>query len=204
MMLAAAGGRPAHLTRVHRALTALPEDEQRRPGVLADWKNGPHRLTCRQGEYTFGLTARAPGKGEPDGLPPPELQAACDDLLEASVSPEFKNAGSSLAVDWTDLESFSRPPPHGTSDCAGPGASRGHRKNNLLHDEDELFSGYYLPAAVTVPDEQGPPAPELARRMSLSSCRHDPVPAFTGVLTACCPSFGVSMAASSGLCTCSC
>ena len=34
------------------------------------------------------------------------------------------------------------------------------------------------------PDEQGPPVPELARRMTLSSCRHDPVPAFTPVLTA--------------------
>jgi len=184
MMLAAADGRPAHLTRVHRALTALPEDEQRRLGILADWKNGPHRLTYRQAEYTFGLTARALGKDEPDGLPSPELQEACDGLLEASVPPEFKNAGSSLAVDWTGLQSFSRPPPHGTSDCADPEASWGHRKNNLLHDEDELFFGYYLSAATTVPDEQGPPVPELARRMSLSSCRNDPVPAFTGVLTA--------------------
>ena len=35
-----------------------------------------------------------------------------------------------------------------------------------------------------VPDEQGPPVPELARRITLSSCRHDPVPAFTPVLTA--------------------
>ena len=35
-----------------------------------------------------------------------------------------------------------------------------------------------------VPDEQGPPVPELARRMTLSSCRRDPVPAFTPVLTA--------------------
>jgi hypothetical protein len=123
------------------ALTALPEDEQRRLGILADWKNGPHRITYRQAEYTFGLTARALGKDEPDGLPSPELQAACDDLLEASVPPEFKNAGSSLAVDWSDLESFSRPPPHGTSNCADPEASWGHRKNNLLHDEDELFFG---------------------------------------------------------------
>ena len=169
---------------MHRALTALPEDEQRRLGVLADWKNGPHQLTYRQAEYTFGLVAGALGKDEPDGLPSPELQAVCDDLLEASVPAEFKNASSSLAVDWSDLESFSRPPPHGTSDCADPEASWGHRKNNLLHDEDELFFGYYLSAAITVPDEQGPPVPELARRMSLSSCRHDPVPAFTGVLTA--------------------
>ncbi len=44
----------------------------------------------------------------------------------------FKDASTSLAVDWIDLESFSRPPPRGTSDCADPEASWGHRKYNLL------------------------------------------------------------------------
>ena len=131
MMLALADGRPAHLTRVHQALTGLPEGDQRRLGVLADWKNGPHLLTYRQAEYTFGLVTAALGKDEPDGLPSPELQRACDDLLEASVPEEFKDASTSLAVDWSDLESFSRPPPRGTSDCADPEASWGHRKNNL-------------------------------------------------------------------------
>ena len=87
-------------------------------------------------------------------------------------------------MDWSDLETFSRPPPRGTSDCAGPEASWGHRRNNLLHDEDELFFGYYLSDAIMVPDEHGPPVPEFARRLTLSSCRHDPVPAFAGVLTA--------------------
>ena len=184
MCLALAGGRPAHLTRVRQVLAGLPGDEQRRLGVLANWKDGPHLLTYRQAEYTFGLVARALGKAEPDGLPSPELQAACDQLLEASVPDRFKDASTSLAVDWSDLETFSRPPPHGTSDCADPEASWGHRRNNLLHDEDELFFGYYLSDAVTVPDEQGPPVPELTRRMTVSSCRRDPVPAFTGVLTA--------------------
>jgi hypothetical protein len=184
MMLALADGRPAHLTRAHQALTSLPEGEQRRLGVLADWKDGPHLLTYRQAEYTFRLVTAAIGKGKPDGLPAPALQAACDDLLEASIPGELKSAGSSLAVDWTDLESFSRPPPRGTSDCADPEASWGHRKDNLAGGEDELFFGYYLSAAIMMPDEQGPPAPELARRATLSSCRHDPVPAFAGVLTA--------------------
>jgi hypothetical protein len=184
MTLALADGRPAHLTRVHQALASLPEGEQRRLGVLADWKGRPHPLTCRQAEYTFALVTRALGKDPPDGLPPPGLQRACDDLMEASIPGRFKGASSSLAVDWTDLESFSRPPPHGTSDCADPEASWGHRRNNLLHKEDELFFGYYLSAAVTVPDEHGPPVPELARRMTASSCRHDPVPAFAPVLTA--------------------
>ncbi len=184
MCLAQADHRPAHLTRVHQALTALSDEDQRRLGVLADWKHGPHQLTYRQTERTFGLVADALGKDEPDGLPSPALQAICDDLLEASVPEELKDASRSLAVDWTDLESFSRPPPHGTSDCADPEASWGHRKNNLLRSEDELFYGWYLSAGAMVPEENGAAVPELARRAALSSCRHDPVRAFAPVLTA--------------------
>src|SRR5579859_1937193 len=184
MCLAQADHRPAHLTRAHQALTALPEDDQRRLGVIEDWKHRPHRLTYRQTEYTFGLVADALGKDEPDGLPSPALQAICDGLLEASVPEEFTGASTSLAVDWTDLESFSRPPPRGTSDCADPEASWGHRKNNLLRSQDELFYGYYLSAGVIVPEENGPAVPELTRRATVSSCRHDPVRAFAPVLTA--------------------
>jgi hypothetical protein len=184
MLVVLADHRPAHLSRVHRALISLPEDDQVRLGVIADWKHGPHQLTYRQTEYTFGLVADVLAKDEPDGLPPPALQAVCDDLLEASVPEEFKDASTSLAVDWTDLESFSRPPPRGTSDCADPEASWGHRKNNLLRSEDELFYGWYLSAGVMMPEEDGPAVPELARRGAVSSCRHDPVRAFAPVLTA--------------------
>jgi hypothetical protein len=184
MCLAHADHRPAHLTRVHQALTALGEDDQRRLGVTADWKHGPHRLTYRQTERTFGLVADALGKDEPDGLPSDRLQGICDDLLEASVPQEFKDASASLAVDWTDLESFSRPPPHATSDCADPEASWGHRKNNLLRSENELFYGYYLSAGIMMREENGAAVPELARRAAVSSCRHDPVRAFAPVLTA--------------------
>ena len=184
MCLTQADHRPAHLTRVHQALTALPADDQRRLGVIADRKNGPHTLTYRQTEYTFSLVTTALGKDEADGLPSGQLQGICDDLLEASVPEEFTDASTSLAVDWTDLESFSRPPPRGTSDCADPEASWGHRKNNLLRTQDELFYGYYLSAGVTMPEEGGPAVPELARRATLSSCRHDPVRAFAPVLTA--------------------
>jgi hypothetical protein len=156
MCLTQAGHRPAHLTRVHQALTSLPEDEQRRLGVIADWKHGPHQLTYRQTEYTFGLVADALAEGGPGGLPSGPLQAACDGLLEASVPGQLKDASRPLAVDWTDLESFSRPPPRGTSDCADPQAWWGHRKNNLLRSQDELFYGYYLSAAVMMAEENGP------------------------------------------------
>jgi hypothetical protein len=184
MLLVRADHRPARLTRVHQALISLPGDDQARPGVLAGRETGPRRLACRQAEDTFGLVAGALGKDEPDGLPSPALQAIRDDLLEAPVIQEFKDASASLAVDWTDLESFSRPPPAKGGPCAGPEASWGHRKNNLLRSEDELFSGWYLSAGIMVPEEDGPAVPELARRGAVPSCRHDPVRAFAPVLTA--------------------
>ena len=183
MLLALADHRPAHLTRVHHALITLPEDDQARLGVLAGCKHGPHRLTYRQTERTFGLVAAALAKDDPDGLPSGDLAGICDALLEASIPSEFKAASTSLAVDWTDMESFSRPPPAKGGECADPEASWGHRKNNLLRSENELFFGYYFSAAVMMPDENGPAIPELARRATLSSCRHDPVRAFVPVLT---------------------
>ena len=48
-------------------------------------------------------------------------------------------------MDWTDLETFSRPPPASGGGCADPEASWGHRKNNLLRSEDELFSATTSP-----------------------------------------------------------
>src|SRR6201994_3768345 len=120
---------------------------------------------------------------EPSGLPSGCLQRICDDLLEASIPEKFKDASASLAVDWTDLETFSRPPPHGTRDCADPEASWGHRRNNLLCRQGELFYGYYFSAGTMEREESVPEVPELARRMTASSCRHDPARALVPVLT---------------------
>jgi hypothetical protein len=184
MLLVLAGHRPAHLTRVHHALISLPADDQARLGVIADWKHGPHRLTCRQTERTFALLAGTLAKDHPDGLPSPGLAAICDGLLEASIPGQFKHASAALAVDWTDLETFSRPPPAKGGNCAGPEASWGHRKNNLPGPKDELFYGYYASAAIMMPDETGPAVPEFARRATLSSCHHDPARALVPVLTA--------------------
>ena len=184
MCLTQADGRPAHLTRVHQALTALPEAEQQRLGVIADWKDGPHRLTYRQTERTFGLVTRVLAKDAPDGLPSPALTGICDDLLEASIPDQFKDASTSLAVDWTDVETFSRPPPRGTRDCADPEAWWGHRSGGGPGQDSELFFGYYASAGTMMPSEHGPPIPELARRMTLCSCDTDPARALVPVLTA--------------------
>jgi hypothetical protein len=161
MLLALADRRPAFLTEVHQALTHLPETDQRRLGVLAPWKTGPHLLTYRQTERTFGLAAAALAKDEPDGLPSRALAGICDDLLEASIPDEFKHASSALAVDWTDMETFSRPPHRGGSDCADPEASWGHRSGGGPGQDSELFFGYYASAATMMRDEHGDPARAL-------------------------------------------
>jgi hypothetical protein len=99
-----------HLRRVHDALIALPEQQQRRLGVLARWKSGPHLLTYRQTEYTFSLVAGALAKEKPDGEPSQTLSEVTDSLLEASIQVLGQPPSSSLAVDWTDQQTFSRPP----------------------------------------------------------------------------------------------
>jgi len=184
MLLVLADHRPAHLTRVRQALAHLPEADQRRLGVLTDWKTGPHLLTYRQTERTFGLVAGALEKDKPDGTPPEILARICDELLEASIPAQFKTASTALAVDWTDLETFSRPPHRGTRDCADPEAWWGHRSGGGPGQDSELFFGYYASAATMMRDEHGPPVPELARRMTVCSCLHDPARALVPVLTA--------------------
>ena len=187
MHLVLADRRPAHLTEVHAALTSLPGADQARLGVIEDWKNGPHQLTYRQTERTFALIAKALSNDQPDGAPSRDLASFCDDLLEASIPAQYKDppspqASSSLAADWTDVESWSRPPRHGSTQCADPEASWGHRNSNLPGPKGEMFFGYYLSAAVIVAEEHGPAIPELARRMTLAGCDHDPVRALAATL----------------------
>ena len=57
----------------------------------------------------------------------PRCSASATTCSRPSIPEEFKDASTALAVDWTDAETFSRPPTRGTSDCADPEASWGHR-----------------------------------------------------------------------------
>ena len=193
MMLALADGRPAHLTRAHAALTGLPEHDQKRLGVIEDWKTGPHQLTYRQVEHTNRLITRALAKTEPDGAPSHGLQHVCDQLTEASIPAGFKNASTSLAADWTDVEAWARPVPH---EAAGTGtdpeASWGHRNVNRKIQEGEMFYGYYLSAAVMVKDDNAPAVPELARRITVANSAHDPAAALADVLTSM-PAGGIAL-----------
>src|SRR5262249_62285966 len=60
MCLTQADGRPAHLTRVHQALTALSEDDQWRLGGVAGWKHGPDLRAYRRPEGTRGPAGDGP------------------------------------------------------------------------------------------------------------------------------------------------
>jgi hypothetical protein len=183
MMLALDDRRPAYLTEARAALTSLPAADQARLGVTENWENGPHQLTYRQAEHTFGLVRGALEKQAPDGAPPGLLTGICEDLLEASIPGQHKDASRSLAADWTDVESHSRPPPSGGGGCADPEASWGHRTANLPGPDGELFFGYYLSALTMIADENRPPIPELARPMIVSSCHLDPARALAPVIT---------------------
>jgi hypothetical protein len=131
MLLCLAEGRPAHLTRIHQALLGLDEETRRRLGVSVDWHGRPHLLTYRQVERTFRLVVGALAKEHPDGTPTCMLQVLCDSLLEASVVTAGAStvpSSSSLAVDWTDVESFSTRRTKHNGRYADQEAAWGHRK----------------------------------------------------------------------------
>lgn len=175
MLIVCVDGRPAHLRRVHRALLGLPETEQRRLGILALTRHGAeHRLTYRQIEYTFARVVCALAKDQPDGAPSDALSEVIDGLLEASIQVCGPPASDSLAVDWTALEAWARPPRKDhPDDCVDREAAWGHR--TVTHPgETDTFYGYYLQALTCVREESAPAVPELVRRIHLASCRHDP------------------------------
>ena len=181
MLLCQANDRPAHLTRVHQALITLDDSDQWRLGVTADSKRGPHTLTYRQVERTHGLLVRLLATNAGRGTPSDSLCCVVDQLMEASIPDIYKHATSALAIDWTDLDAWPLPP-HTDQVAVDPDASWGHRASHAIGVNDELFYGYYPQIATMVREEHGPPVPELARRLLVTSCHVDPPRAFVAVL----------------------
>src|SRR5262249_55006188 len=98
----------------------------------------PHQLTYRQVEHTHRLITSALAKTEPDGAPSPDLQRLCDQLTEASIPAQLKQASTSLAADWTDVEAWARPVPAG-SPGTDPEASWHPRNSNRRTREGKFF-----------------------------------------------------------------
>jgi len=172
MLSTAADNRPAHLSRVHASLIKLPPEDRLRLGVVVSSSKGP---TCSP----IDRSSTRPGscaprwKGQARRCRLGTARALQGALLESSVPEECKQLSSSLAVDWSDLESSltgrqkgASVPTRGllgTPSCEKPGP------------KDELFFGYYFSLATMVNDEGEDAVPELVRAMVLSSCHLDPV-----------------------------
>ncbi len=198
IMLALDAGRPAHVWAAWRALCALPVADQLSVGFAQSKDSKFHRATYRQLSDTFSVLCRGidptpvPSfRGVPDEERVLHLAAArtgvdteakrarldgvSDALVEASVPAAHKSASSSLAVDWTDHETWSRARPlEDPQPSNDPDASFGHAKRNAPGAKDYLFFGYYAGVATMVRDEGGARVPELVRRIAVHAPCLDP------------------------------
>jgi hypothetical protein len=198
IMLALSDHRPAHLAAAHRALLALGLKDRLALGVSL-WHNGVlHDVSYRQFADTHQVMLRSidpspvPSfKGVPHAERAARLASAraevdagrarralcqvVDALLEESIPDAYKRASSSVAVDWTDHETWSRPRPRDdTVPAADPDASWGHAKRNAPGAKDSLFYGYYAQVVTMVADDGAGKVPELVRRIALAAPKIDP------------------------------
>jgi len=177
LLLALCDERPAHLTRAHGALVALSSSEGLRLSVITVRRGRRHWATYRQMERTFSVMMRAIGDKWPE-----MIDRVTDALLEASIPERYKLASSSVAIDWTDYESFSRPKGSGGGPPADKEASFGRRHSNAPGVNDEIFFGYYGQVATMVREDGAEVIAELVRRIELTACSVDPPGAMVAVL----------------------
>jgi hypothetical protein len=206
VMLALDAGRPAHVLAAWRALSALALPDQLSLGFAQSKDGVCHGATYRQVSDTFSVLCRgidpspvpsfrdvpdqerllhlaATRSGIDTEAAAARLDAVSDALIEASVPAAHKSASSSLAVDWTDHETWSRARPAEDPQPANdPDASFGHAKRNAPGAKDYLFFGYYAQVATMVRDEGGAKVPELVRRIAVRAPRVDPVAVMTQTL----------------------
>lgn len=198
MAFAVDEGRPAHLSAGFRALEELPGATRLRLGAVVTRTGVLHEATYRQFSHTHRTMVKAidpspvpsfRGVGEDDRaahlkaarhgvdaeMKEARLDQILDRLLEASIPVRYKTLSRSLAVDWTDHETWSRPRAKDDPVPApDPTASWGHAKRNAPGAKDHLFFGYYGQVATMVKEEKGPSLPEFVRRIAFHSPRTDP------------------------------
>lgn len=206
VMVALDSGRPAHLEAAHRALSSLCFSDQLALNFAVVADGECHVATYRQLEDTFSVMC---GSVDPSPVPSFKgvaeheraahlasaragidtasrsamLRRVADCLVEASVPEQHTSASSSLAVDWTDHETWSRPRAKDDPQPANdPDASWGHAKRNAPGAKDCLFYGYYAQVSTMVADEGAPPVPELVRRIAVEAPRIDPAAVMAATL----------------------
>lgn len=216
-------GRPAHLRAGWRTLLDLPAATRLRLGAATTRTGILSDVTYRQFSHAHrtmvGAVDPAPvpsfrGVAEAgraahlaaarDGV---DAEAAevrlifvLDRLVEASVPHRYRAMSRSLAVDWTDHETWSRPRAKDDPEPANdPTASWGHAKRNAPGAVDHLFFGYYGQVATMVADENGPAVPELVRRIAFAAPSTDPAAVMAATLTR---AYKDGVAAGDVLCDC--
>ena len=207
VMLALDAGRPAQLKAAWRALSQLSVlHDQLALGFLATGDHRWHRATYRQYEDAFTKIVKAIDPSPVPsfkGVGPNEraswlkaarsgvdeqanravLHRVSQALVESSVPAGHSPCSRSLAIDWTDHETWSRPRAKDDPEPANdPDASWGHAKRNAPGAKDHLFFGYYAQVATMVKDDRGPPVPELVRRIAFAPPRDDPAAVMASVL----------------------
>jgi hypothetical protein len=198
LLLAIDGAHRAHLVAGWEAVCDLDVSDQVRLGVVRDHGGVLSPPTYRQFAATHQVMTRVI-----DPTPVPSFKGVADDeraehlaavrapvdseaaaarlvglldaLVEASVPVTYHHHSTSLAVDWTDQETWSRP--RGKTDpqpANDPDASWGHAKRNAPGAIDQLFFGFYGQVATMVREDGGAPVPELVRRMAFAAPTTDP------------------------------
>ena len=144
---------PAQLVRVHRALLAPRRRATReRLGVQVALEGRSPRTDLSPGGVHLRPRGRRAGQRR-------TRRRALRFVAPGPRRPRrgvgartiYKEASRALAIDWSDQETFARPPERTDGSGADPEASWGHRNAGLA--KEDLFFGYYLSAAVMVREE---------------------------------------------------
>lgn len=200
LMLGIDRHKSAHLAGAHEALVDLPVSDRIRIGAHCSTREALGDPTYRQFSSTHDVLVKV---FDPTPVPSfrgveakdrqAHLDAArhgidvkgvssareeiVDRLVEASVPGPYKQMSSSLAIDWTDHETWSRPRAK-DDPCPAydPDATWGHAKRNAPGAKEQPFFGYYAQVATMVADDGAGPVPELVRRIAFGPAEVDPPP----------------------------
>ena len=150
--------------------------------MTEDWKTGPHQLTYRQVERTFDLHHRAgqrpPGR-RPLARPGRASSTPCWKPASRPSTRTRPGRWPSTGPTWKPsparrpAAAATAPTPKPPGDTAAATApARKTSSSTATTCQPEPWSA----------EENGPPVPELARRVTLTSCRLDPARAMVPVL----------------------
>lgn len=180
----------ATLVGAHRALLALPREQQIELGVLKVTNGTEHLLTYRQFEYLFSqvsrlvdpepvlrrrmgetianwvtrMAAQAPSEAEAD-MRRDLLARLTDLLLDASIPHQY-DGHTAHAVDGTDIEGFCKPVPKDAV-ATDPNTAWGRRSSKQPGVQHAMYRGYQGSVVCLTPLEGGPPVPEFVRSIRL-------------------------------------